>query len=190
MKKRMITLGVAAALTGVALALAAWPSSAESKHNKHEYRRDYYARQRLHDIQVQLEKFAVKYGLNAGGDNDYPGTIGELADKMDYKLPLNPFIWDQQVPLHQVDDNAFEPGGIVYKPLKNGSDQIVGYELGIFGDRPNGGEDLFEGASVDWSKLYLDQNMKRDGQPEGLILLLSSWPGSWTVNDLRAALND
>lgn len=190
MKRRIPAFGVFAALIGAAVILAAWPALAASKHNKHENRRDYYARQRLANIQLQLEKYSVKFGTNAGGDNDYPATIAELADKMDYKMPLNPYIFTSDVPLHQVEDNAFETAGIVYKPMKNGSGQILGYQLGIFGDDPYGGQDLFDGDKVDWSKLYLDQSAKRDGKPEGLILLLASWPSSWTKDDVRAALNE
>jgi len=190
MNRRILILGIVASLVGAAVIAIAWPASAGSKHNKHENRRDYYARQRLGSIQLQLEKYSVKFGIKAGGDNDYPATIAELADKMDYKMPLNPYIFMSDVPLRQVEDNAFETGGIVYKPMKNGSGQIVGYQLGIFGDSPYSGQDLFDGDKVDWSKLYLDQSATRDGKPEGLILLLASWPSSWTKDDVRAALSE
>lgn len=132
-------------------------------------------RDAAHAVQLAVERYGV--------DNDgiYPPDLQTLVDEGYVYWPLNPYfgaVPDAPVRVPFCSPGEFVPGGIVYQPIAmpdRFGNALVAYNLGVFGDDPDGGMDA--GAFVDgeW-RFYYGVPASPDGVTDGFILVLESGP--------------
>ena len=135
------------------------------------------AKQALHSVQLAAERWSI--------DNDgaYPPDIDTLVEEGYIYMPLNPYygvVPGATMRIEVCAPGEFKPGGIVYMPFTipdRFGEGLVGYQIGILGDDPDGGIDA--GAAIDgeWSFYpFLEQPTNPDGIPDGFIMVLGSGP--------------
>ncbi len=132
---------------------------------------DYQAKKALYAMQLAVERYGV--------DNDvYPPNLQTLIDLGYIYWPVNPYYGLRGAPLRipACAPEGFAPGGVIYEPIRFDG-HIKAYQMGIFGDDPDGGIDA--GALVDGTWHFYDlfeEPRNPDGVPDGLIMVLSSGP--------------
>ncbi len=167
---------------GVILQDASWPDAQP----------DNRAKDALHRIQLSIERYAAD-----DPNGVYPPDLQTLVDEGYLYWPLNPYAEDKEgvkKRMTQVKPGDFEPGGVIYLPFEFPSYEGKGYlayYLAVYGAEPDGGMDV--GSFKDGSfEFYWDvENVPappnfaggRDGENDGIIIVLSSGPAEMFAGD-------
>jgi len=144
---------------------------------------DSRAKEAAFQMQLAVERYSV--------DNDvYPLNLQVLIDEGYTYWPLNPYAeTDPSAPrrVMQVEPGDFTPGGIVYFPYEFPGYEGKGlgaYYLSIYGARADEGLDVGAKTPDGWRFYWYREDVpappgfatEKDGEPDGLIILLSSGP--------------
>jgi hypothetical protein len=136
------------------------------------------AKEALHSVQLAAERWSVDDVKGA-----YPPDIQTLVKEGYIYMPLNPYygvVPGATMRIEVCAPGEFKPGGIVYQPFtmpEKSGDGLVGYQIGIFGDDPDGGIDA--GATIDgtWRFYdFLEEPKNPDGISDGFVMVLGSGP--------------
>jgi len=132
---------------------------------------DKEAKYNLHRTQLALERWAAD---NPTGE--YPADLYAVLEAGYLtEWPDNPYLPFRKMLPTKVED--FVPGGIIYVPYEHpyARGGFSAYYLAAYGAVPASGLDLFAGPA----NFNLPQNkwqIQGDGRPEGIIILLASYP--------------
>ncbi len=145
----------------------------------------YRAKQALHSVQLAAERWSVD-----DVDGAYPPDMQTLITDGYIYMPLNPYygiVPGAKLRIEVCAPGEFKPGGIYYEPFtvpERFGDRLAGYQIGIFGDDPNGGIDADATIDGTWRFYSFHEEPKNpDGVPDGFIMVLGSGPSPETGSD-------